>query len=69
MADQSLPRCPVCQGALSWDPEDERYECDGVVQHCYAVEGEGAGRELMLIASDSGEDAELFSTYPWPETA
>jgi hypothetical protein len=21
---------------------------------------------LMLIASDSGEDAELFTLYPWP---
>lgn len=60
------PPCPVCNEALTWDGDDERFECVGMVQHCYTVEGAGAGRQLMLTASGSGEDAELFSTYPWP---
>lgn len=61
------PGCPVCGFDLIWDPEDDRYECAGPVQHCYTVEGAGAARELMLTASASGEDAELFSTYLFPE--
>ena len=52
---------------MSFDPEDDRWECGGVVQHCYTVEGQGAERALLLTASGSGEDALLFSTYAWPE--
>jgi len=65
--------CPVCGSTMTWDLEDERYECRGVVQHCFELklelelEGEGARRQVRLVASGSGEDAELFSTYPWPE--
>ena len=67
MTDQPCPHCPVCGSTMSWDTEDQRFECSGLVQHCYTVEGTGPARELMLTASGSGEDAELFSTYPWPE--
>ena len=66
-AKDTGPACPVCGFAMSWDPEDDRFECAGPVQHCYTVEGAGPARELLLTASSSGEDAELFSTYPWPE--
>ncbi len=66
-AASAAPGCPVCGYDLTWDGGDERYECKGPVQHCYTVEGSGAARELMLTASASGEDAELFSTYPFPE--
>lgn len=61
------PPCPVCQAPMRWDPEDQRFECQGVIQHCYLVEGAGQARSLLLSASASGEDAELFSTYAWPE--
>lgn len=64
---EKLPPCPVCEGKLKYDPEDKRWECDGLGQHCYKQSGEGLGRHLMLTASDSGEDADLFSMYPWPE--
>lgn len=67
MTRQPSPPCPVCAATMKWDPEDERHECTGMVQHCFTVEGSGPGRQLMLTASSSGEDAELFSTYPWPE--
>lgn len=66
-AGTTAPACPVCGAAMDWDKEDERFECAGPVQHCFTAEGSGPGRELMLAASGSGEDAELFSTYPWPE--
>ncbi len=62
------PACPLCGAAMEWDPVDGRFECRGVVQHCYTVEGNGPQRELVLVASGSGEDAELFSTWPWPAT-
>ncbi len=67
MSQEKVGACPVCASPLVWDSEDERYECQGVVQHCYDAEGEGPARVLLLTASSSGEDAELFSTYPWPE--
>lgn len=66
MTDEPAPSCPVCHASMKWDPEDERFECTGVIQHCYVTDGEGPARQLMLTASSSGEDAELFSTYPWP---
>jgi hypothetical protein len=65
MSDQVIP-CPLCAALMSYDPEDGRWECRGVVQHCFVDQGEGADRELLLTASSSGEDAELFSTYPFP---
>ena len=58
--------CPVCDALMEWDKDSERYVCQGMVQHCYTVQGEKGQRELMLTASDSGEDADLFSTYPFP---
>jgi hypothetical protein len=67
MSTDDAPPCPVCGSEMNFDPVDERFECVGVVQHCYVVEGEGAGRCLLLTATGSGEDALLFSSYPWPE--
>ncbi len=61
-----VDRCPVCASPVTWDPEDERFECRGVVQHCFVEELDGAERVLMLVASSSGEDADLFSTWSWP---
>lgn len=66
MADAKTPLCPLCEEPMSWDDADGRYECGGRVQHCFTAEGEGSSRVLRLVATDSGEDAELFSTYPWP---
>jgi len=60
------PHCPLCAAAMEWDPVDGRFECGGVVQHCYVVEGNGEDRRLVLVASGSGEDAELFTSWPWP---
>jgi len=58
--------CPVCAAPMSWDPVDERWECAGVVQHCFVEEEDGGRRWLVLTASGSGEDAELFSRWPFP---
>ncbi len=66
-ANEEMPPCPVCGSAMRYDPEDRRVECQGYGGHCYQITGEGPSRELMLTASNSGEDADLFSTYPWPE--
>ncbi len=60
------PKCPVCGESTEWDEEQQRYECVGMPQHCFQVKGRGLSRSLMLTASDSGEDAELFTLYPWP---
>ncbi len=62
----TIPDCPVCGAPMAWDPADGRFECTGTVQHCFGVEGNGADRSLVLMASGSGEDAELFSTWSWP---
>jgi len=51
---------------MSWDSGDGRWECSGVIQHCYLEEVDGARRWLVLTASSSGEDAELFSRWPFP---
>ncbi len=56
--------CPVCGARMFWDAEDGRWECGGVVQHCFVEEVEAGRRVLVLTASGSGEDAELFSRWP-----
>ena len=61
---RSAPVCPVCGEPMRWDPGDERWECTGVVQHCFIEETEGGRQWLVLTASTSGEDAELFSRWP-----
>lgn len=65
MSEQNRPECPVCAAPMNWDEESERYVCEGIVQHCYIVQATGDQHELMLMASDSGEDAELFATFPF----
>jgi hypothetical protein len=66
MSKPRAPKCPVCEEKTQWDEQQQRYECEGLSQHCFQVKGRGLSRSLMLIASDSGEDAELFTLYPWP---
>jgi hypothetical protein len=66
MSDERPPACPVCGEALTLDSEDERWECKGITQHCFRERGHGLSRSLVLVATDSGEDAELFTVYPWP---
>jgi len=66
MRQPKPPLCPVCNESTEWDAEQKRYECTGLCQHCFLVKGHGMSRSLLLIASDSGEDAELFTLYPWP---
>ncbi len=61
------PSCPLCGAGMTWDPVDERFECSGIVQHCYVTEGNGRQRVLVLVASGSGEDCDLFETFPWPQ--
>ncbi|NOZ93711.1 MAG: hypothetical protein GXP47_03085 [Acidobacteria bacterium] len=58
--------CPLCGARTRWDSTDERFECDGIVQHCFVAEGNGRERVLVLVASGSGEDCDLFETFPWP---
>lgn len=58
--------CPLCGSELRWDEDDLRFECGGPVQHYFVAEGYGSERKLLLIATGSGEDAELYTAYPWP---
>jgi len=67
MALEQLPPCPICQAPLEYDPVDARLECKGArSQHCFVPVGEGPGRKLMVTASTSGEDTDLFELFPWP---
>lgn len=66
MSDVRTPPCPVCAEKMVFDPEDDRWECAGMTQHCFRQRGSGLSRSLVLVASDSGEDAELYTLYPWP---
>ena len=67
MNQEQPPPCPVCGDQLHWDPDDKRWECVGMFQHCFKQEGSGFARSLVLVATDSGEDAELYEVYPWPD--
>ena len=64
---EQLPPCPLCHAPLAWDDADSRFECQGTrTQHCFVPVGEGPERKLMVTASTSGEDTDLFALFPWP---
>lgn len=58
--------CPLCGAPTRWGSTDERFEWDGIVQHCFVAGGNGRERALVLVASGWGEDCDLFATFPWP---